>query len=292
MTVELARQCVRAVPRAGAIDVPIGDRAPGRGTAIAHENTMRPSEPLAGRATALRSMHRLLTVMVCSTLPGCDVADPPIDKLPADQQFAANAWPALARCVGCHGSQPAIDFLAPGTAEGAYATMFGFQPPIVDVESPASSLLLTMGKHTGPALLPGDAGAVLAWLEAEHEARIPATGHPVVVGPVTLALGSVNTVDLGLGATLRLVPEVAAGGLSLRGLQLVAGPAGLHVVHPLFTSKPALGDRRIDTADTFADLDVTLTGNAVAPLGGGAALFTTFPPADPITLHFRTLEAP
>jgi len=293
MTVEVARQCVRELPRAGAIDVRRGERAGSRGTAIAHENTMRPSEPLAGRATALRSTHRLLTVMVCSTLPGCDVADPSIDKLPADQQFAANAWPALARCVGCHGSQPAIDFLAPGTASGAYATVFGFQPPIVDVESPASSLLLTMGKHTGPALLPGEADAVLAWLEAEHEARIPDTGHPVVIGPVTLALGSVNTVDLGLGATLRFVPAAAAaGGLSLTGLAVASGAAGLHVVHPLFTSKPALGDRRIDTADTFADLELTLAGNAVAPLGGGAALFTTFPPTDPITLHFRTLEAP
>lgn len=253
---------------------------------------MRPSEPLAGRATASRSTHRLLTVAVCSTLLGCDVADPPIDKLSADQQFQTKAWPALARCVGCHGSQPAIDFLAPGTAQGAYATVFDFQPPIVDVESPASSLLLTMGKHTGPAMLPAEADAVLAWLEAEREVRIPDSGHPVAIGPVTLALGAVNTVDLGLGATLRFVPAMAAGGLSLTQLQLTAGAGGLHVVHPLFTSKPAAGDPRIDTADAFGDLDLKLTANASSPLGGGSALFTTFSPTDPITLHFRTLEAP
>lgn len=268
------------------------DGSQGGGTFVADVIDMRPSEPLAGRATALRSTHRLLTVMVCSTLPGCDVADPPIDTRPADQQFAASVWPALARCVGCHGSQPAIDFLAPGTAAGAYATVFGFQPPIVDVASPASSLLLTMGKHTGPALLPGDADAVLAWLEAEHEVRIPDTGHPVAIGPVTLVLGSVNTVDLGFGATLRFVPEVATGGLSLRGLQIDAGAAGLHVVHPVFTSKPAVGPPRIDAADTFGDVDLTLAAGAIAPLGGGAALFTTFSPADPITLHVHTLEAP
>jgi len=292
MTVEVARYCVRGLPCVTAIHVRGRDRSRSLGTVVAHSNSMRPSEPLAGRATALRSTHRLLTVMVCSTLPGCDVADPPLDKRPADQQFAENAWPALARCVGCHGSQPAIDFLAPGTAPGAYATVFAFQPPIVDVESPASSLLLTMGKHTGPAMLPSDAAAVLAWLEAEHEVRIPDSGHPVAVGPVALALGSLNTVDLGLGATLRFVPAMAAGGLSLSQVALAAGPGGLHVVHPLFTSKPAFGDPRIDTVDTFGDLELDLAANAASLLGGGAALFPTFPPTDPITIHFRTLEAP
>ena len=237
-------------------------------------------------------MHRLLTVTVCSMLISCDVGDPPVVELSADQQFQTKAWPALGRCVGCHGSQPAIDFLAPGTAQGAYATVFDFQPPIVDVESPASSLLLTMGKHTGPAMLPGDADAVLAWLEAEREVRIPDSGHPVAIGPVTLALGAVNTVDLGFGATLRFVPATAVGGLSLTQLQLTAGATGLHAVHPLFTSKPAVGDPRIDTADAFGDLDLKLTANATSPLGGGAALFATFAPTDPITLHFRTLEAP
>lgn len=254
---------------------------------------MRPRELIAGRATALRSTHRLLTVAMCSTLTSCDVADPPIDKLSAGQQFETKAWPALGRCVGCHGSQPAIDFLAPGTAQGAYATVFAFQPPIVDVESPASSLLVTMGKHTGPPLLPSEADAVLAWLEAEREGRIPDNGHPVTIGPVTLALGTLNTIDLGLGATLRFVPAAApAGGLSLTQLALVAGPGGLHAAHPLFTSKPALGAPRIDTADTFGDLDLDLAANAIELLGGGTALFTTFAPTDPLTLHFRTLEAP
>lgn len=238
-------------------------------------------------------MRRLLMVAVCSTLTGCVVADPPVDKLSADQQFQAKAWPALTRCLGCHGSQPAIAFLAPGTPQEAYATVFAFQPPIVDVESPASSLLVTMGKHTGPALLPFEADAVLAWLAAEHEARVPDRGMPVAIGPVTLALGTANTVDLGLGATLRFVPAAApAGGLSLTRLTLAAGAGGLHVVHPLFTSKPAIGDPRIDTTDAFGDVDLDLAANTATPLGGGAALFTTFAPTDPITLQFRTLEAP
>ena len=254
---------------------------------------MRPSEGFAGRAPALWSMHRLLAVAVCATLCGCVVADPAKGPLSADQQFQTKAWSALGRCVGCHGSQPAIDFLAPGTPQEAYVTVFAFQPPVVDVASPASSLLVTMGKHTGPALLPSEADAVLAWIEAERKVRIPDNGHSVTIGPVALALGTLNTVDLGLGATLRFVPAAApAGGLSLTGLELAAGARGLHVVHPLFTSTPAIGDPRIDTIDTFGDVDLALGANSTTPLGGGAALFAGFAPADPIALHFRTLEAP
>jgi mono/diheme cytochrome c family protein len=237
-------------------------------------------------------------VAVCSTLLGCGAADPP-PQLSPEQLFATEAWPALQRCAACHTNQPAIDFLAPGTAQGAYATVFAYQPPVVDVEFPAASAILGMGKHTGPALFPPEADAVLAWLEAEHAARVPDHGMPVAIGPVTLALGAPNTVDLGLGATLRFVPAAAdgtaggtAGGLSLTGLELAAGAGGLHVVHLLVTSKPAVGDPRLDTADTFGDLDLDLAGNAVERLGGGAALFPTFAPTDPITLHFRTLEAP
>jgi hypothetical protein len=201
--------------------------------------------------------------------------------------------------------------------------VFAYQPSVVDVEFPAASAILGMGKHTGPALFPAEADAVLAWLQAEHEVRVPDRGMPVAIGPVTLALGTPNTVDLGLGATLRFVPVAAdgttagttdgttdgtadgttggttdgtaggtTGGLSLTGLELTAGAGGLHVVHPLFTSNPAGGDPRLDTADTFGDVDLDLAANAVEPLGDGAALFPAFAPTDPITLHFRTLEAP
>jgi hypothetical protein len=249
---------------------------------------MRPSDVIAGRAAGSRSTHRSVVVAVCWLL-GCGVTDR--EQLSAEEQFAQRAWPALGRCVGCHGTQPAIAFLAPGTADGAYATVFAFQPPIVDVESPASSLLLTMGKHTGPALAPQDADAILGWLEAERSVRIPGSGTPVRIGPVPLAHGVRNTVDLGLGATLRFVPAATAGGLSLTEIELAAGPGGIRAVHPLFASQPRVGPPRIDVIDAFGDVEIELAAHAVAPLGGGSALFPRFPPTDPITIHFRTLEA-
>jgi hypothetical protein len=231
-------------------------------------------------------------MLAVGSMLGCGAIDPPVDTLPADQQFTTKAWPALARCVGCHATQPAIDFLAPGTPGGAYTTVFAFQPPIVDVESPASSLLVTMGKHTGPALVPSEAEAVLAWLDAEQQVRSPDPSKVVMVGPVVLALGTMITVDLGLGARLRFVPAPAAAGLSLTGLELAAGAGPLHVVHPLFVSHPRVGPMRIDAVDRFGDVDLKLAANEVVKLGGGAAVFTTFAPTDPITVHFRTLEAP
>jgi hypothetical protein len=237
------------------------------------------------------SEARAAAAAACALVIGCDAAVPP-GNAPAQGLFAARAWPALTRCAGCHATQPAIDFLAPGTVTGAYETLFAFQPPIVDVASPASSLVLTMGKHTGPALLPDESDAVLAWLEAEHTERAPDGIAAVGVGPVRLALDTVNVVDLGHGATLRFTPSAAAEGLALRGLTLAAGAGRLHVVHPLFGSRPPIGPARIDAADTFGDVELELAAGATELLGGGSAAFPDFDPGDPILIHFRTLEAP
>jgi len=233
---------------------------------------------------------RIALMVACASLIGCDSG--PATGESAQQLYTERAWPALGRCAGCHATRPTIDFLAPGTAAEAYPTLFAFQPPILDVASPSSSLLLTMGQHTGPALLPGEADAILAWLEAEHVERVPDPGNAVAVGPVALALGTVNTVDLGAGrGTLRFVAQASSEGLALRQLVLTAGPRGLHAVHPLLATDPAQQPPRIDTTDTFGDVDVTLAAGASVALGGGSAALA-FDPGDPITIYFRTLEAP
>jgi hypothetical protein len=206
----------------------------------------------------------------------------------ARERWTQQAWPALGACASCHGSQPAIDFLAPGTADGAYVTVFDFQPPVIDVEAPASSLLLTMGKHTGPALDPAAATMVLAWLEAERDERVPAAGDSVRVGPFLPALGMATTLDLPVGgAKLTVLAETGEAGLYVSKLTLQAG-TGLHVVHPLFVSRPP--KPVLDDADRFADVDMTLAAGATAELGPAA--FLAFDPADYLTIHFKTLEAP
>jgi hypothetical protein len=234
-----------------------------------------------------------LGLAACTALVGCMVGEPPARPVAARALFEARAWPALGRCAGCHASQPSIDFLAPGTAEGAYATLFDYQPPVLDVASPASSLVLTMGKHTGPGLVPAEVEAVLAWLEAEREERVAAPPDPVAVGPLTLQLGAVNEVALPAdGALLRFVAADAGGALSLTELQLAAGPRGLRAVHPVLSSRPAAGPPVLDASDRYRDVDLELAPNAAAPLGGGGALLPAFPSADPITIYFRKLEVP
>jgi hypothetical protein len=246
-------------------------------------------EIMVGRSIVVHGAARIALAATCASLLGCDGELTSAES--AQQLYLSRAWPALGRCAGCHATRPTIDFLAPGTAAEAYPMMFAFQPPILDVASPASSLVLTMGKHTGPALLPDEADAILAWLAAEHTERVPDPGLAVAIGPVALALGAANTVDLGLGATLAFVPSPAAAGLALRQLVLTAGPRGLHAVHPLLVTDPPQVPPRIDTRDTFGDVDVTLAAGASVALGGGSAALA-FDPGDPITIYFRTLEAP
>ena len=236
----------------------------------------------------LDGVVQVLCAATCAIWIGCGAAPAPAS---AQQQFLNGAWPALARCAGCHTTRPTIDFLAPGTPAEAYTTLFGFQPPIVDVASPASSLVLTMGKHTGPALSPSEAEAILAWLEAEHAERVPDPGLATAVGPVQLMPGAVAIIDLGQGSSLRFIPSPAAEGLALRQLAVAAGPRGLHVVHPLFVTHPPIVPPRIDTADTFGDVDLVVAAGSFALLGGGSAVLA-FDPGDPITIYFRTLEAP
>jgi len=257
---------------------------------------MRTSESIARGAP----VHGLRTpvlaacaLVACALAIGCSAEElPEAMQQTAQQLFATRAWPALGRCLGCHATRPTIDFLAPGTPAEAYPTLLAFQPPIIDVSSPASSLVLTMGKHTGPPLLAPDADAVLAWLEAERVERVADGGATVAVGPVSLLLGAVTAIDLGHGATLRFTASAAADGIGLRQIELAAGPRGLHVVHPLFVTHPPRVPARIDASDAFGDVDLALAAGATEPLGGGAAVLPSFDPADPISIDFRTLEAP
>lgn len=240
---------------------------------------MRPCERIAGCAAVAASI----------ALAGClGGASSETQTLSAREQWSQRAWPALATCAGCHGSQPAIDFLAPSSADGAYETVFGFQPPVIDVEVPASSLLLTMGKHTGPAL-GGDAAAqVLAWLEAERDERVPEVGESVRVGPAVPTLGAPMTFDLGVGgASLMIVPEASEAGLYLSRVSLYAG-TGLHVVHPLFVSRPA--HPIVDDIDRFGELDMVLAAGTSVELG--PVWFLAFAPGDYLSIHFSALEAP
>jgi mono/diheme cytochrome c family protein len=244
------------------------------------------------RTIAASAVASAAAPLALAALAAACSSELPPPAMSAQQLFETRAWPAFVRCIGCHATRPSIDFLAPGVASEAYPTLFVYQPQIIDVASPASSLVLTMGKHTGPELLPAEAEAVMAWLEAEHAERVPPPALATTIGPVPLTLDAPAAIGLGFGATLRFTPTQAATGIALRQITVTAGAAGLHVVHPLFATHPALVPLRIDRSDALGDVDQELAPDATEPLGGGSAVLPDFDPADPITIHFRTLEAP
>jgi hypothetical protein len=95
--------------------------------------------------------------------------------------------------------------------------------------------------------------------------------------------------DLGPpGAQIRMMATPFAG-LYFSKIDLVAGPGGLHVVHPLFVSKPAGADIVLDDLDRYRDLDLDLDPGETVELGASA--FLPFAASDPLTIYFRTVEA-
>jgi len=255
---------------------------------------MRPRDSFAGRVEAVGKVGRLAAVAACASLVGCDVGNPTPDPVvsPAElarAKFEKAGWASLDRCLQCHKATPTIDFLAPGTMAEAYTSLFEFQPPVLNLEAPSSSLLLTMGQHRGPALTPEESTALLGWLEAERTARVPEAEQPMAVGPIQPQLNTMVSADLGFpGAQIR-VTAAPFDGLYFSKIDLVAGPAGLHVVHPLFVSKPAGGDIVLDDLDRYRDLDLDLDPGETVELGASA--FLPFAATDPLTIYFRTLEA-
>jgi len=241
----------------------------------------------------IRMLHRTSSTILCTVLAGC-LAEPTTSgtvEVSARDQFMHTAWPVLATCAGCHGKQPAIDFLAPGTAEGAYETIFDFQPPVLDVDAPSASLLLTMGKHTGPAMSPDQAATVLSWLAAERSEKVGdggGDGADIRVGPFMPQHGVPTVFDLGVGgATLSVTTEPSEGGLYACRITLASG-SGLKLSHPLFVSRPA--HPIVDEIDRFAEVELSLAAGKTVELG--PAWFRSFAVTDYLAIHFKTLEAP
>jgi mono/diheme cytochrome c family protein len=90
-----------------------------------------------------------------------------------ESQWATKGYPAVADCVACHGatptpgSFPAPPFLVGATPDDVRVTLLSFTPPVVRLDEPTNSPLLTKGAHSGDALTPEAAADILAWLAEE-----------------------------------------------------------------------------------------------------------------------------
>ena len=110
----------------------------------------------------------------------------------------------------------------------------------MNLGAPRSSRVLSKGTHEGPALTAQEASKILGWIEAEHDARPPATIIETMQvmmtsgSPATIALDSIGLA----GATITFTAQPLQGDLYVTGLTVNPGADGVHLEHPLFMSDP------------------------------------------------------
>jgi hypothetical protein len=213
-------------------------------------------------------------------------------------------------CGSCHsGGMPMIDFLLGTNAEEQRTKMLGFDPPVLNLEAPTSSRLLTKGAHSGPALTAQQSSDILQWITAEREAA--GAGGTLDTGLETAAFTPVlctagnpgdptcpityvdisNLVEGWAGAKIKFVAKPLSQDLYVTNLAVEGGPEGVYLEHPLFVSWPLQGDPIPDTLDRFFNIKLNMMPGAMPQqLLGGTAAFINFSPTNQLTIHFKVVD--
>ncbi len=228
--------------------------------------------------------------------------EPAAEEVTARKAWTDKAEPHLtAACASCHVAQAGSDFLSGGESLAVRDRVLSFAPSVVDLSVPGASRLLTKGLHAGPEWSAAQTSDLLEWMRAERDAQVDAT-EPLATRPIApqicatgtpIASCPVNTValdDVGLaGAKIQFVALGLSGKLYLNALELVGGPGGAYIEHPLFVS---VGDAAVvaDPIDRFVDLELNVAAGAKASLDGGAAMFASFPVEHGLAIHFKVVK--
>lgn len=247
-----------------------------------------------------------LVTLVTAACSGEIQSDIYEDLNPKDQvaleKWVEKALPVLGtKCVMCHdGSMPNIGYLAGATDIEKRDTLVAYMPTVINLSAPQSSRMLTKGSHTGPALDAKEASDILSWIVAERDARgttVEPIRSPKIVPVLCTAPPPcrVNTFDLsatvpGVSVTFEVSQLVAD--LYVTNIKLVAGPMGVHAVHPLLESwDPANATPKPDSIDRWFNVDINLAPNAMpADIGTGEGTFVGFNAAHELSIRFDTLE--
>jgi cytochrome c553 len=285
---------------------------------------------LQSRKAMLETLFRHLDMVRLSAgaiamiaLVGCTgLIDGGSDGLTAQQREAKARWkndalPALrTSCVVCHnGSRAGVGFLEGASDDDIHTKVLAWDPAVVNLDAPGSSRLITKDAHEGPALTAEQTSAVLQWIQSEREGQAsdPTTGTPTLVIPkfaVTLCTGGLPDNAAGTCPTnhvsLSALPDIGAmlpgaelsfvaqGGVAtalyLTDIKLNGGTMGANIVHPLFVSRPAMGDAIPDKLDRFFDVKMNEKATGIDPIGNGAAAFVGFNPADMLEVHFKEVK--
>jgi hypothetical protein len=289
--------------------------------------------PLLSRKAMLETLFRHLDMVrlsasafVMLAVVGCTgLIDGGSDGLTRQERVARQKWTDSAypvfrdNCVTCHaGSRPMIEFLLGGTTDAgaAYDSIKAYDPPVMNVDAPGSSRVLSKGLHDGPALTGEQSFAILTWLQAERDAVITkptdetsllATAPfmvelcpPFDPANPTFVCPTINHVPLDTipnigpqipGAEITFTAHALTSGLYLSNLKLSGGTAGAYVEHPLFVSKPVEGEQFPDQIDRYFNLKMNLAASATEQLSGGTAMFSGFVATDMVEIHFKTISA-
>jgi hypothetical protein len=236
----------------------------------------------------------------------------------ARETWAISAYPVFRdNCVTCHGgSRPMVEFLRGGTIDSVYDTIKSHDPPVMNVDAPGSSRVLSKGLHDGPALTGEQSFAILTWLQAERDAviskptdetRLLATAPfavelcpPFDPASPAFVCATINHVPLDAiagigaqipGAEITFTAHALSAGLYLSNLKITGGTAGAYVEHPLFVSRPTEGDIYPDQIDRYFSVKMNVMASATEQLSGGTAMFSGFVASDMVEIHFKTISA-
>jgi hypothetical protein len=163
--------------------------------------------------------------------------------------------------------------------------------PGIVVSDPGASIVLTKGRHEGPALQDPLLTQITQWLAIE------AAALPVVslaqTPPFTVATGA-NSIDCSAGgvAGTKITFDAAISGdeITLSNLNIVAPAAtGVHIVYPIFAVLPQGGPEIDDPS--FSNEDQTVGAGETAPLGPGLLILTDWSAGAQMKIEFTTLAA-
>jgi hypothetical protein len=238
-----------------------------------------------------------------------------VEGLSPTEQLARTAWikqalPALkaGTCVTCHeGERPdAPPYLMGATDLDSRETMITFIPSVISLGSPKTSPVLLKGMHEGPALAADQISNILAWITFEHDARgagmeINTDKDPIAdcsMGTPGDGVCMQTTIDLtsagAAGSSITLYATQLGSDLYIQQVVATAGASGLHLVHPIFKTWPAMGsnmtDGLPDANDTFYNVTLNTAAGTKSTLATTTS-FVGFSAADPISVKFDELGA-
>jgi len=264
-----------------------------------------------------------LSVVGCvGSIPssGEETPDAAVEK-EVDRLWRESAYPVLTKappegavCADCHvAAQVDYLFLKGGNEAETRATLLASN--YVNMETPASSRILTKGEHSGRALDANQTFALLSWLTAEREAASGTGGDTDVelktaaitvttctagqlltaCTPNTLSLTGIEGVPLDASITFKAPP--LSGMLYVNELTIHGGTTGAYIEHPLFVSVPPAGSdetttpRIADSIDRYADTVINVAPNTDLVIEGGTAGFNGFPGTNQLEVHFKKIAA-